>query len=392
MNPIQKSCFYTLLIICVALTFTAFAADAAVPGSTENDPEKSVVAIDFVRYDTEKIRPGCGVVIDENGTLLVDKMLFREILSADATSASGEIMPVSGVFAQDKDLYLWKVKVLKNNHNLTPVGLAAISPAVGDPVMVLDPRDRDRGFVSGHVVRLKGKFNIQLNENISPAMRGAPVFNKEGCLCGILTDISLEEPSPYGWAAPVTSNTEFTESEVLSIPEWKLKLDEEWRASKKGMWHAATYHLMRKDYENAVPLLEKIIEKDAGDIDAHAQLGRCLGELGRFDRCIAVYERLAALQPEGSVHYFNLGQAYAGAGQYEKAADASKKAVALDDNNHKARYNLGIIYLSMGDSESAMAVKKVLEEKDPALAKRLAQAEKEIVPVCDTPASHTKTQ
>jgi len=340
----------------------------------------SAVTIEFFDEHGKLLRKGCGVIIDESRVVLTMERLFYKALSAEVKTSSGESCPIKGICGENKELKLWKAAFEIKKKALLPAPFAESELALEDEVFVVkDPGRKEGGFLKGKVVEKGSKFRIMLSSNIPASLMGAPIFNSKGQLAGILTDINRKKETPYGLVAPITSKISFKNSPLLGILDWKIKKEKEWKESPKGLRHAITYYTLKKEYESAIPLILKLIEKLPQDAHAHCRLGYCYGGLKQFEEAIGAYKKAVELAPNNPQNHYNLGNAYAAAGKYEEAASACEKAVEIDPKNQWAHFNLGIIYLAMGDEKMAMKEVEILKQSKATvhLAEKLLKAQEE---------------
>ncbi len=363
---------YICIIQGMVFLFLSSAHVFAVTPEVEKAGNSTMSIEFFDKEDGKLIRKGCGVVIDQKGSILVYNMLFRKALWATARTDSGGPYPVEGICGENRDIKLWEAVLKTEGTAIAPASLAALPPAVGDRVFMKNPWKKGDGFLEGKVLKKNGaKVKLLFSSNVPANLKGAPIFDCSGKIAGILTDVSMKKESPYALAVTVTSDIRFNEFNPLGILDWKLKLEKEWKESPKGIRHAANYHIMSKDYKSAIPLLKKLVKKVPAQADAWSRLGYAYGKSDEFGKSIEAYQKVIELAPDNPRNHFNLGQAFAGAGQYKEAVEATQKAISMDPDNHWAHYNLGVVYLAMGNVESAMKEKEILEKLRPNLAQRL---------------------
>ena len=334
---------YICIIWGLLSLFLSFDHALAVTPEVEKAGDSTVSIAFFDKEDGKLVRKGCGVVIDQKGSILVYNMLFRKALSATAGTASGGPYPVEGICGENRGLELWKAVLKTEGTVVAPAPLAALPPDVGDSVFMKDPWKKGNVFLEGEVLKRNGaKVKILFSSNVPANLKGAPIFDCSGKTAGILTDVSMKKESPYALAVMVTADIRFNEFKPLGILDWKLKLEKEWKESPRGIRHAANYHIMSKDYRSAIPLLKKLVEKAPAEADAWSRLGYAYGKLDEFDKSIEAYRKVMELAPDNPQNHYNLGQAFAGAGRYKEAVEATQKAISMDPDNHWATITWGL--------------------------------------------------
>jgi tetratricopeptide (TPR) repeat protein len=110
---------------------------------------------------------------------------------------------------------------------------------------------------------------------------------------------------------------------------------------------AASPDEARHAYEQALAL-------DAGQADAHVNLGRLLHRGGDVARAESHYRAAIALAPDDAVAHFNLAGLLEETGRRVDAVAAYQRALAADADFADAHYNLGLLLDSMGWRTPAM--------------------------------------
>jgi len=94
-------------------------------------------------------------------------------------------------------------------------------------------------------------------------------------------------------------------------------------------WHKSAAEFVNgRRYEKAIPLYEKILEYNPGDVQALFYLGNCFTSLERFYEAVGIYERLVRYFPAEKNFPLNLARIYLLKGEREKArllAEATAK-------------------------------------------------------------------
>jgi tetratricopeptide (TPR) repeat protein len=103
----------------------------------------------------------------------------------------------------------------------------------------------------------------------------------------------------------------------------------------------------RHAYEQALAL-------DAGQADAHVNLGRLYHRDGDVARAESHYRAAVALAPDDAVAHFNLAGLLEETGRRVDAVAAYQRALAADADFADAHYNLGLLLDSLGRRAPAM--------------------------------------
>ena len=88
-------------------------------------------------------------------------------------------------------------------------------------------------------------------------------------------------------------------------------------------------HYDRREYARSEPLLQQLIDADAGYADVHDMMGVMLHERGDFVGAATQFERAVALNPTYTEALLNLVIACNDIGQYERAREVLAKVAAI---------------------------------------------------------------
>ena len=167
----------------------------------------------------------------------------------------------------------------------------------------------------------------------------------------------------------------------------------------RDLFIAADVFLMNARQDEAVPLLEKYLQKNPNDPRAWVGLGMGYEDMKRFDDAQKAFERAikedpkfadaeyqlgvlislsgnsaAALEhfqnavqinPDHAPSLERLGNSYLQAGQFEKARDVLLKSETLDPRNRKVEYGLALAYTKLGNREEAKIHMEKFEKAGP---------------------------
>lgn len=97
-------------------------------------------------------------------------------------------------------------------------------------------------------------------------------------------------------------------------------------------------------YQQAIPVLEKLTEARPDLAGPWANLGIARARIGRTDEAIAALEKAVAAEPAAAAAQTELGMAYRSAGQLDAARKAYLAALQVDPDYGYAHRNLGILF------------------------------------------------
>jgi tetratricopeptide (TPR) repeat protein len=84
-----------------------------------------------------------------------------------------------------------------------------------------------------------------------------------------------------------------------------------------------------RELDVKIGFMEGILRRDPDYVDALQLLGDHYTQRGRFVEGLTVDERLARLEPQNPVVFYNLACSYSLTEQYDRAAQALEKAIGL---------------------------------------------------------------
>jgi tetratricopeptide (TPR) repeat protein len=99
--------------------------------------------------------------------------------------------------------------------------------------------------------------------------------------------------------------------------------------SEKSQPRKKTSRANQRDLDTKIEFMEGLVRRDPEYVDALQLLGDHYTARGRFDDGLQVDERLARLEPQNPVVFYNLACSYSLTEQFERAALALQKALAL---------------------------------------------------------------
>jgi tetratricopeptide (TPR) repeat protein len=126
------------------------------------------------------------------------------------------------------------------------------------------------------------------------------------------------------------------------------------------------------DVDAAIGDLERALELDPDDADAHNRLGVLLEGRGSFAEALEHYERVVALAPDNPVGWRNRGDALRALGRADAAATSYRRAVELDPDEASTRIALAEFLGVSGDYDGARTELERVLAVDPDSADAIA--------------------
>lgn len=111
----------------------------------------------------------------------------------------------------------------------------------------------------------------------------------------------------------------------------------------------------QKNAPEAQKAFERALVADPKYAEAEYQLGLLIELSGRSDVALQHYERALEMNPKHLLAMTKLGKLYLEAGQYEKSRDVLLKAESIEPQNRETEYGLALVYAKLGNREEAKA-------------------------------------
>lgn len=198
----------------------------------------------------------------------------------------------------------------------------------------------------------------------------AEVYSKHGYVIGLQCDINSQKALPCKWPTAIRS----LESAVALTQNAADYANLGWayyKAARVDMDFNRVAEGKLK-LEQAKVNLEKVIAMNPSYIEAPLMnLGMTLSDLGDYQGAIPVLERVIDKKPNWVFAINELGRVYYGLKNYKEAAKQFRKAVDKDDKYFWGYYNLAQTEFDAGNKGEAKKAYEKLRSLNPGLAARL---------------------
>jgi len=94
-------------------------------------------------------------------------------------------------------------------------------------------------------------------------------------------------------------------------------------------------HTEQRDLDTKIEFIEGLVRRDSNYVDALQLLGDHYTQRGRFTDGLQVDERLARLEPQNPLVFYNLACSYSLTGEFDRAIVALDRALALGYRDFK---------------------------------------------------------
>jgi TolA-binding protein len=112
-------------------------------------------------------------------------------------------------------------------------------------------------------------------------------------------------------------------------------------------------YLRRNALAQAAAVFSHVLERDADNLTALANLAGAYARQGRIEESRAMQLRLVKLEPQPPLHDFNLGLAAMKQQDYRTAKEMFEREVARADDSAEFHYWLGLAHYGLGNVEEA---------------------------------------
>jgi len=119
-------------------------------------------------------------------------------------------------------------------------------------------------------------------------------------------------------------------------------------------YQKAIRHLRRSEYEEAVKIMDGVIQADPDKPNHYRFRAELLRLWGKLDRARRDYFKMTELDPTSAVAFNGLAEVNLQAGRFDDALTAANKAAELAPDEWVALYNLGMIEDRLGRSDEAI--------------------------------------
>jgi tetratricopeptide (TPR) repeat protein len=370
--------------------------------------KESVISYMSLGKEKEIIAKGTGFIIGKE-TMVTTYSLISQADKVEGLDYRGKKVKIEGIFGVDK------------NHNIALLKAKSKSPGLpkGDPFAagqgstIFAVGSNDTGqlqVVEGTLAKVTefapNQRILEILLEAPDTFSGAPVFNKDGQVLGILIFLGVRTKFvlPINLVEAVSKKSSHTKFKDQSTEDYDETLEGSYlsgrvfaalgRNSQAEKYlkkvlsikpdemdvhlMLSSIYLSQRNYGNAVSTLKKIIELDPNLDEAHFGLGEVFIKMRKWDEAIAPLEKAVSMNPTHKEAYFLIGNAHQELKAFDKAAGSYNQYISSNpDNPGDAYYNLGLCQMELSQFEQASAsLAKALEEKpqDSQVNSKLAEA------------------
>lgn len=131
---------------------------------------------------------------------------------------------------------------------------------------------------------------------------------------------------------------------------WTLSGEKSGRAQR----HLGCYYFAKKQYENAIPHLERSVQLNSLQENVWARLGYSALELKRWELAAKAYRHYTNIEPNGFECWNNLAKAYLNLGDKKRAHKILTEALRCNYNNWKVWENFLFVSVDTDNFEDVL--------------------------------------
>jgi arylsulfatase A-like enzyme/Tfp pilus assembly protein PilF len=164
---------------------------------------------------------------------------------------------------------------------------------------------------------------------------------------GKLDPEKLQKLQALGYVGSDTSSAQQDEKKLTG-------LDPKTQIEVANLLHDAMFDVEDARYEQAIPMLERVLQAQPDMPVANMQYGMAQGRLRHFDKAVAPLRKAVTLQPDNGMGHYELGLALFETGDWKGAAPEFEAAVERAPRWADAHFSLAAVYARIDRVPEAM--------------------------------------
>ena len=144
-----------------------------------------------------------------------------------------------------------------------------------------------------------------------------------------------------------------------------IGVDAKQKIATANLLYEAMVHTENERFQEAVPLLEEVLQQEPHAVAAYLQLGRAYVALKEYQKAIAPLQHVVEMTPDNSLARYELGCALVKTGQWNEAAPQFEAAVSQMDSSSMMHFYLALVYERTSRSDQALSEFQNALRRDP---------------------------
>jgi arylsulfatase A-like enzyme/Tfp pilus assembly protein PilF len=151
--------------------------------------------------------------------------------------------------------------------------------------------------------------------------------------------LSLEQEESLralGYLSSTSENAEAAETAGAPDPKGRIQA--------ANLLYESLGLMEQEQYQDAVPILERVLEQEPNTVMASLQLGRAYVALKQFPKAVAPLSTVVEKKPEDAFARYELGCALVKSGKWQEAQPQFEAAVSLTSGSAMMHFYLALVY------------------------------------------------
>lgn len=320
--------------------------------------------ISFVAMDEDKmeIGRGSGFMIGKD-IMVTNYNLVSEAKEMQGYDVNGKKVKIDGIISIDLETNLAVLKAKSKGAPLQPGSFA--NTKYGDTLHVVGGSEAgDIQIYSGTIINLTDYKENQKTADTSisapDTASGAPVFDKDGQMVGIL--MFIDRTSKFVMPAGVVNSLKKTGKEI----KFKKQEPVEYFKTEQGVYLAARLFTAIDSTSKAERYLREYLVFHPDDLDTYVSLADVQTKQRDYDSAIASFQRILELDPSSDSANMGMGSVYIRMMKWSDAIPPLEKAIQLNPDNAEVYAMMGKAYKEQRTFDKAAEAYKNYLNSNPA--------------------------
>ena len=339
LNVRRPAALLGILFLCVSVTSLHPQSEGG--GAIFEKNKASVILVMGQDEDKMEISRGTGFVIGKD-LMITNYHLLSEAKNAEGLDIKGKKVKIEGIISFDKSSDLAIVKIKSKAPTLTPAGFETVK--FGSQLFAIGCNEGGQvQSYTGKIINLveyaPGKQVADTSISAPETASGAPVFDENGVVVGILTFIDMS--SIFVLPGSLTS----TLSATGNVTKFKRQEAVDYFATEEGVFLASRLFAAVASTSKASKYLKEYLKFKPDDLQTYKMLARIQTRQRNFSSAVETYKKIQQLDPSDAEAHFGLGQVYISMMKWADAVPSLERAVQMVEFNASTTLSLALPHI-----------------------------------------------